>query len=74
MFPVDMLPTLMFKEDITALETYSEPILLDVTFSKYPLRVDTAIVDALRVETPSVEYTIAKLTLLEVALTKYEFT
>jgi hypothetical protein len=69
-----MLPTLMFRDDMTALDTYCEPILLDVTFNKYPLRVDTAIVDALSVETPSVEYTMAKLTLLEVALTKYEFT
>jgi hypothetical protein len=34
----------------------------------------TLMVDALSVETVSVEFTVAKLTLLEVALTKYEFT
>jgi glycine cleavage system protein P-like pyridoxal-binding family len=34
---VENCPALIFNDDIAALETYSLPILLDVTLKRYPL-------------------------------------
>jgi hypothetical protein len=63
---------LLFMDEAVMLDAIrDDPVSVEKDVKENP---GTLIVDALSVETVSVEFTMAKLTLLEVALTKYEFT